>query len=64
MVVEPFADPTVMFVVEPLKPPVPMLTVLVLPVVVAPELKPFVPVPVAEPNVFVPLEKTLVLLNV
>lgn len=59
VVVEPFADPTVMFVVEPLRPPVPMLTVLVLPVVVAPEPKPCVPVPVLEPNVLVLAEKVL-----
>ena len=60
----PAVAPTVMVVVEPLRPLVPMFTVFVLPEVVAPDARPIVLLTVADPNVFVPFEKTLVLLNV
>jgi hypothetical protein len=57
-------EPIAMAVVEPDKPAVPMLTVLVLPVLVAPDARPIVLAVVAEPKVFVPFENVLLLLNV
>ena len=52
-------EPIAMFVVEPLRPPVPTFTVLVLPVVVAPEPRPVVEFVAAEPKVLVGAEKML-----
>ena len=49
-------DPIAMLVIDPDTPPVPMLTALVRPVVVAPEASPVVPAPVALPKVLVAFE--------
>jgi hypothetical protein len=63
--VEPLTfEPTVMLVVDPDTPPVPMLTVFVSPVVVAPVARLVVLVVVAEPNVLVGAEKMLFAVHV
>lgn len=60
----PLVDPIVTFVVDPLTPAVPILTVLVLPEIVAPVPKPYVDVAVDEPTVTVAAENVVVPENV